>query len=363
VFDGERFTLADTGAYGRSGTIVNLGFWLPLITPRGPDGRFDERPLPKMGEHVYFEPAHFYVSLDLPRDHVVASTGVELERVESGDRARVVMVASAVRDFAMNLSPDFAITEGEVDGLRVRIFHDPERPAIGRDLLSYALDSASWMDRELGRLSAAELDVVDAPARLVLGQEFPGLVTIDTHHDTGVYVRSDDHAWTLAHEVAHQWWFSEVGNDAAASPWLDEALASHSAALFWEEAHGRESLDRWLQSEVFDAYELLTAAGVPDRPANLPGDAYNIVQYGAVIYGKAVMFYEALREAVGQDAHRAALRRLYREHRLDFLEDEDVLRVWSRASADSGSVQVLFDRWIAGAHGSSDLVRPEASSE
>jgi aminopeptidase N len=31
------------------------------------------------------------------------------------------------------------------------------------------------------------------------------------------------------HELGHQWFFSLVGNDQAASPWLDEALATYAA--------------------------------------------------------------------------------------------------------------------------------------
>jgi aminopeptidase N len=37
-------------------------------------------------------------------------------------------------------------------------------------------------------------------------------------------------ASTIAHEVAHQWWYSLVGDDEWREPWLDEAFAEYSAA-------------------------------------------------------------------------------------------------------------------------------------
>jgi hypothetical protein len=32
-----------------------------------------------------------------------------------------------------------------------------------------------------------------------------------------------DYQYTLAHEVAHQWWYGLVGNHSVYEPWLDEA--------------------------------------------------------------------------------------------------------------------------------------------
>jgi aminopeptidase N len=40
--------------------------------------------------------------------------------------------------------------------------------------------------------------------------------------------------WTVAHEVAHQWWYGLVGNDQYAEPWLDESLATWSEELPWD---------------------------------------------------------------------------------------------------------------------------------
>ena len=40
-----------------------------------------------------------------------------------------------------------------------------------------------------------------------------------------------------AHETSHQWWYSAIGNDQALEPWLDEALATYSERLFYENLH------------------------------------------------------------------------------------------------------------------------------
>jgi hypothetical protein len=52
-----------------------------------------------------------------------------------------------------------------------------------------------------------------------------------------------------AHEVAHQWWYAHVGSDQANTPWLDEALATYSEFIYFEEYYP-ELKDWWWQFRV-----------------------------------------------------------------------------------------------------------------
>jgi hypothetical protein len=64
--------------------------------------------------------------------------------------------------------------------------------------------------------------VVVTADRLSLGFEYPTLV----------FLSSDLPGFVTAHETAHQWFYSLVGNDQARDPWLDEALAEWATARF-----------------------------------------------------------------------------------------------------------------------------------
>ncbi len=55
------------------------------------------------------------------------------------------------------------------------------------------------------------------------GIEMPGMVLLGKGQASG-----DP---TASHEVAHQWWYSLVGDDQARDPWLDEAFATYAEAL------------------------------------------------------------------------------------------------------------------------------------
>jgi aminopeptidase N len=50
-----------------------------------------------------------------------------------------------------------------------------------------------------------------------------------------------DYQYTMAHEVAHRWWYGLVGNHSVYEPWLDEALATYSALIALEDTQGPEA--------------------------------------------------------------------------------------------------------------------------
>ena len=68
--------------------------------------------------------------------------------------------------------------------------------------------------------------------------EYPTLVMIDQ----SLYNEKDKFLleYVIAHETAHQWWYSVIGNDEISEPWLDEALTEYSTVLYFEEKYGKE---------------------------------------------------------------------------------------------------------------------------
>ena len=357
--DVDRLTPESTGAYGIYGRgqeeFVNLGHWLPLLTPVSDDGSWDVRRLPRNGEHGWFEPALFLVALSVPPGLEVATTGVELERQTSAGQTTLVAVAGGVREFAVNVG-QFDVVSQQVGETTVRVFHPVGEREMGAHLLGYAAACLAFFEERIGAIPGRELDVVEVPVSVAVGNEFPGLVTIDTGHGEGAYRRSPQHEWTVAHEIAHQWWYSAVGNDAQAEPWVDEALTSATAAVFWEHTHGRDSLEGLYEVDVLAPYREMWERGMPDLPADLPGARYDLLRYSAVIYGKAVLFFDRARSEMGDRVFLALLAAHYRNHRLGNTTGEDLLATLLQHVQTRPAVQALYDRWIAGAHGFEDIL-------
>ena len=86
-------------------------------------------------------------------------------------------------------------------------------------MLAAAQKSVSTFSASFGPYPYPELDVVLGAFPDFGGMEYPTIVF------------SEVDKWTVAHEVAHQWWYGLVGNDQYSEPWLDESLATWSEEL------------------------------------------------------------------------------------------------------------------------------------
>jgi aminopeptidase N len=109
------------------------------------------------------------------------------------------------------------------------------------------------------------------------------------------------------HETAHQWWYCRVGNDPAWEPWLDEALATFSELLCFEEHHP-DAVEWWWDFRVHRF-----------RPRGwVDGSVYEFSSLRAYIdsvYLRGVPFFKDLRAHMAKGALEAALREY--AHRYD----------------------------------------------
>src|SRR5262249_19830376 len=147
------------------------------------------------------------VTLAAPADWSLATTGVVINRQLDGGRQTIRIVSGPQRDFMISAT-QLQVTSVDVEGTRINSYSRPEHAQGGAIALQAAADALRAFNKRYGRYPLAELDVVEVAARTFLGVEYPGLIMIEQ----GLY-GGDGLDITVAHEVSHQWWYSQVGND------------------------------------------------------------------------------------------------------------------------------------------------------
>ena len=127
------------------------------------------------------------------------------------------------------------------------------------------------------------------------GQEYDGLVFLATkfYNEYNGSARSNLVAIGV-HEIAHQWWFGLVGNDQAMEPWLDEAMAVYSEAIFYSYIYPN-SYDWWWNFRV----NYFGPSGYVD--SNIY-DSGTFRGYVNAAYLNGANFLEALNNRMGEDA-------------------------------------------------------------
>ena len=69
------------------------------------------------GECFFSEVSDYDVRLSVPKDFIVASTGTEAAKTESGEQMIYTYKAPCVRDFVFSASANFVLTDGTYNGV------------------------------------------------------------------------------------------------------------------------------------------------------------------------------------------------------------------------------------------------------
>jgi aminopeptidase N len=234
------------------------------------------------------------------------------------------------------------VISAEVDGTKINSYFRAEHAQGGQIALQAASDALRIFNARYGRYPLVELDVIEFAARTFLGVEYPGLILIEQ----ALYENGNGLAVTVAHEVAHQWWYSQVGNNVQTAAWLDEALASYSQILYQEGVNGPDAAERELEG-FRQRYRQALADG-RDAKVEQPNTAFR-GNYVSIVYGKAVLFFQAMRKQIGDEAFDRFLQAYYGQHRYGYIGGATLLA--DAEGACGCELDALYAAWIEGVGG------------
>ena len=283
---------------------LSLASWFPLLVPhRGDWLRFQ---YVDVGDAFVSEVADFELRLNTSRSVVVASSGQVAEGARLGTRFRVE--ARGVRDFALSLSPDYEAAEERAGEVVVRAFTSSQPRSA-----AYAAAAArflSWYSQRLGAYPYRTLTVAEAELPPAFGGlEYPGYIQLTPGLALPERFEGSSADFLIGHEVAHQWFYSLVGNDQVADPWLDEAFAQYLPYWYFQSVAPAVFSEAWNRNVASGLEARVLAAGgrtVDAAITEFPDDG----PYFTTVYRQGAYFLEQLRQTAGEAAFEAALREL-----------------------------------------------------
>ena len=331
------------GIYNFSDGVLALSGWYPILAVFDDEG-WNLDPVYTVGDSVYSDAAFYTVDVTARSDLVLVATGVEARRQTLNGTTRYRFVSGPARDFFMIMSPDFQVVSETVDGTTVNSYYLPKHERGGQRALEVAVGALRTFNERFGPYPYTELDIVDAPMRNAGGVEYPGIVLVAGF----LYNRSQQLFFTVAtaHEVAHQWWYNVVGNDVIDEPWLDEALTTFSSGLYFEAVRGPAAYEE-LRTQWQRGYEQIVERGEDDLiTLGLPHfeGQDEAASYGVVVYWKGALFFQAVRDTIGDEAFFRALRNYYATHKYRIATPEDLLNAFEEAAGRQ--LDGLFQEWL-----------------
>ncbi len=262
---------------------TGIGWWRNVAHPQG--------------DAVYSPTANFDVTITAPANWILITSGTRIESIENADQTRTTHYAAPLmRDFALMASPRYETMSGGQDGIVIDVHYFSGGDEAAAAALRFAQNAVRIFNAHFGEYPFAELDIVETRT-IAGGIEYPGLVVVQSEswNSQDLYLEI-----VTAHEVAHQWWYSLVGNDQTRDPWLDESLAQYSTALYFGDVHGPE-----MQQDFFDSYTdswQNFSANKGDMVIGLSPSDYEGGAYFSFVYAKGPLFFKFLADTYGQDA-------------------------------------------------------------
>lgn len=299
------------GYLGYSENQLNLGQWLPVVALRR-SGQWVTHEVSLIGEQTVAEVADWDVTLvinDAANGARVAAPGEAVER--DANRWRYRLPAS--REFTLSISPKYeVVSTTTASGVDVEVYTfaertvqtDPGRVDSAQQALDAAAHSLEMYADLFGAFPYRRFVVVqgDFPD----GMEFSGIVFVsDQWFRSNPGTPQSYLTIITVHETAHQWWYARVGSDQALDPWLDEALATYSEYIYYQERHP-ELASWWWTFRV----ETFVQANYAGNPVNSSVTQFaNVREYINAVYLRGARMLDDLRDDLGTDAFFDWLRR------------------------------------------------------
>jgi hypothetical protein len=315
--DVELATPAFTARTSLENGVLSFGQWFPIVSTEHDVYGLGDPQMSFTADAIRLE---LETTTAQPRD-AVACPG--LTSAPEGSGTAWTCESTDVRDFSFVVNPRFRLTERTVDGIDVRVYTETVSGAQTADL---AVEALAGMSETFGDYPWPDLVLAEVGSGGGFSMEYPRMIHLTRDKVADRYV--------VFHEVAHQWFYGQVGNDQQREPWLDEAFADFSAR--WLMGIGENQCStRPVNSEVFD-----WPAG-----ATTGGDWTSCDGYFHAVFYQGTEFLTAIRTAMGNDAFFAAMRAWVARNRFGIATGARLLRhlqAWTDAD-----LRPIFDAYLA----------------
>jgi hypothetical protein len=260
--------------------VLSFGQWFPIVSVEHEVYGLGDPQISFSADAIRFE---LETTTALARD-AVACPGL-ISAPETTGTSWACEVAD-VRDFSFVVNPRFRLTQSDANGTAIRVYTETVSGAVTAELARTALIG---LGEAFGAYPWPDLVLAEVGAGGGFSMEYPGSIHLTRGKVTDTYV--------VYHEVAHQWFYGQLGNDQQREPWLDEGFADFSARYLMGIGPNQCST-RPIDSTVF-AWEAGPITG---------GDWSSCDGYFNTVFYRTTEFLNVIRATMGDDAFFAAMR-------------------------------------------------------
>lgn len=327
--------------FGWGDNHFNLGNWYPVAAVYDKDG-WNLDKYYAIGDPFYSDSSNYTIKLKAPKEYTIAASGRLVKEVVENNNKLWEFQGNNMRDFAFIANKDFLVKEQVVDGTLVKSYYYKGNEKKGKEALDIGVKSIKIFNEKFGEYPYPSFSVVETV--FPSGMEYPGLIYIsDSYYKT--FSNSDTLALVIAHEVAHQWWYSLVGNDQIDEAWLDEGFATYSESIYIENSLTPERGKNYFANNVQNRHDEVMANNIIDGVVVRSLDDFNNWDdYGATVYTRGAVILNELRNKLGDETFFKIMKEYFKEFEFKNATTEDFIKVSENVSKQD--LDAFFNSWL-----------------
>ncbi|MBA7608418.1 hypothetical protein ES703_15595 [subsurface metagenome] len=312
--------------------VISLGNWCPILAVYDDEGWHKDPFLP-IGDPFYSDSSIYEVKIMLPEDYVLASTGELFNKEKIDDYVTYTYQTYPVRDFAIIFSKDYSVLVDEYQDIDIYSYLVEEDLEKFKYSINWAKEAISIFSELFGKYTYQSYSIAQNFSNFG-GMEYPQLCQIK-YVDKGYRENIDEkyyyyrNEYVVAHETAHQWWYSVVGNNEIDEPWLDEAFAEYSTCQYFINKYGEDRGIKFFSMIRPGPLSIEVPSKVMNKTIR---DYTDFRQYSRDVYGGGAELLFRLEEHLGRDVMYEILREYFEEYKFENVDITGFINICEEVS-------------------------------
>lgn len=342
--------------------IYQLTFCYPRIAMYE-NGVWNESPYINGAENNYVTVSDYTVSFEAPENFTIIASGNEktdgnITKITGKNMRQLAIFAGT------NIKKDTEI----VNDIKINnyYFNHKGNKEYNRQALEAAKDSMNLFSKLIGEYPYEELDIVHG--YYASAMEYSGVILMGAPDVEDKTALDEDANFavlssSIAHEVAHQWFYGVVGNDPYNEPWMDEAFAEYCENMLYQQSKlpsivaaiehdqklGGTGIWGTMSDEEFnqDIDSSIHQVVKNQYIINKPYDAYDAEnqEYSQYVYHGGSYFLYELRKAMGDGVFFPMLQEYYKAYYFNECNTEEFVNIIFKFD-DSEEVKDIINKYI-----------------
>jgi aminopeptidase N len=275
------------------------------------------------------------VAVTVPSDEVVIASGRAASPVRSGDSVTYSFDYAGSSFPGTVIAGKYSIQPATAVGADVTLYMKAGHENLAQSYGEAAGKIMTFYSDKFGALPQPHLSLVEIGDDTVGGYSSPGVVALASR---GLTTPVNDKL--LAHEISHQWWRCLVSPASGDDAFLDEGLATYSAALWVQESAGDSAFE-----DTMHDIEIQALSHEDVAPMAQASHLHEFTpEYQSVVFDKGAMVFHMLRWVIGDDAFFKTLQAMAKDDASKTISTAQFQKLAEKTSKQQ--LTYFFAQWV-----------------